>query len=358
MSLPVIQLSGTPYEQGLRHGKELKDLIKHNIDLYFDYFEEECKLPREEVLTRGEKYLKAIASQSPDFFKGMRGIADGSGFGINELAAVNVRFEIIYYQLMVKGMTDGCTSFAISPNASANGHLIIGQNWDWIPGVKGAVLHTIDPDGLETLSFTEAGVFGGKIGFNTAGIGLAVNGMSTTEDDWSRLFKPFHARCYEILRSRDIDSAVRIVTGTKRSCSTNFLIAQLPDKVVDVESSPDKVRLLDPEKDLLVHTNHFLDPEVLGVTEPSDERRRLSTHRRDRLLELLSANQPVSLEDIQGHLRDHDGYPNSVCRHLEPEDSEERFETVVSVVADPKEQKLYICDGHPCTNAYQQISII
>ncbi len=53
-------------------------------------------------------------------------------------------------------------------------------------------------DGLRTLSFTEAGIFGGKIGLNSAGLGLTVNGLTTTDDDWSRLSKPFHVRCYEI----------------------------------------------------------------------------------------------------------------------------------------------------------------
>ena len=36
-----------------------------------------------------------------------------------------------------------------------------------------------------TLAFTEAGIFGGKIGLNSAGLGLAINGITTVDDDWA-----------------------------------------------------------------------------------------------------------------------------------------------------------------------------
>ena len=36
------------------------------------------------------------------------------------------------------------------------------------------MLHTLEPGGLETLSFTEAGIVGGKIGLNSLGLGLTI----------------------------------------------------------------------------------------------------------------------------------------------------------------------------------------
>lgn len=63
MSLPVLDLSGTPYEQGLQHGQELKGRIKHNIQVYFERFEHAARLPRHEVLARAAQYEEAIATQ-------------------------------------------------------------------------------------------------------------------------------------------------------------------------------------------------------------------------------------------------------------------------------------------------------
>ena len=160
-----------------------------------------------------------------------------------DLLVLNLRYELLYYQYGVcaVGGADGCTSFALLPDASANGHLLLGQNWDWIPGVKGAFLHTREADGLETLGFTEAGIVGAKIGLNSAGLGLVINGMMSTVDDWSRAVMPFHVRCYEILRRRTLAEAASVITDTPRSCSANFLIAQTPDHALNIEASPDAV---------------------------------------------------------------------------------------------------------------------
>src|SRR5207248_4331350 len=134
-----------------------------------------------------------------------------------------------YYQYSVLpvGGPDGCTSFALLPSQTVNGHVLIGENWDWIPEVQGALLHSHDSESdLETLTFTEAGIVGVKIGLNSTGLGLAINGLLTTVDDWSRPVKPFHLRCYEILRCRTVSAASNVVRGQPRACSTNFVLAQ------------------------------------------------------------------------------------------------------------------------------------
>jgi isopenicillin-N N-acyltransferase-like protein len=356
MSLPVLHLSGTPYEQGLQHGQELKERIAHNIQVYFERFEREGQLPQEEVLARAVRYGQAIAAQNPDYLAGVRGVAHGSGLDLDQLLALNVRYEILYYQFSVNAMADGCTAFAVLPGESTGGHLLLGQNWDWIPQVQGAVLHTFEPDGLETISFTEAGIVGGKIGLNSAGLGLAVNGLHTTDDDWSRLAQPFHLRCYEILRSREFDAAIQVVTGTHRACSTNFLMAQAPDRVADIEAAPDQVHWLGPENGCLVHTNHFLDPQALGVVEPPNKRRPSSYHRLHRLHHLLEVKRPLAIEDIQDYLRDHQAYPDSVCRHEHPDlPPEEQYRTVTSVIMDLHTRELHLSDGPPCQSVFQRV---
>jgi isopenicillin-N N-acyltransferase-like protein len=358
MSLPVLYLSGTPYKQGLQHGQRLKDRIAHNVQVYFERFESEVGLSRAEVLARAITYGDAIALQNPEYFAGIEGVADGSGLDFDQLLALNVRYEIIYYQFSANAMGDGCTSFAVLPSASANGHLLTGQNWDWIPQVKGAVLHTIEPDGMETISFTEAGIVGGKIGLNSAGLGLAINGLHTTSDDWSRLSKPFHVRCYEILRARDVETAAQVVTGEERACSTNYLIAHVPDRIVDVEAAPNQTCILGPENGSLVHTNHFLDPDALGVVEPPRKPWSSTNHRRDRMLDFLASKRPLGVKDIQGYLADHQTYPHSVCCHEDPDLLPgERYRTVTSVVMDLHTRELHISDGPPCQNGYQRVSL-
>ena len=357
MTLPLLHLDGSPFEQGLQHGRALGDLIAHNLDLYFDRFSREARLSSEDVLARATLYLSAISAQNADYFDGLRGVADGSGFTLEQIAALNVRYELMYYELGRIAMADGCTAFAVAPPTSANGHLLLGQNWDWIPNVRCALLHTVEPSGLRTLSLTEAGIVGGKVGLNSAGLGLAINGLTTTGDDWSRLSKPFHVRCYEILRSDDLDRAARVVTDTPRACSSNFLIAQIPDRIVDLEAAPDQVHLLTCASGNLVHTNHFVDPTALGIVETASELGPDSYDRLARLARLFGTERPVALEDVLRYLGDHQGYPNSICRHEDPCDPpDERYATVASVVMDLVDRVMLVSDGQPCLAPYQRVA--
>lgn len=273
---------------------------------------------------------------------------------------LNVRYELLYYQYGVcaVGGADGCTSFAVLPAASDNGHLLLGQNWDWIPEVKGAVLHTRELDGLETLGFTEAGIVGGKIGLNSAGLGLAINGLMTTVDDWSRMVLPFHVRCYEMLRARTLSAARSVVVDSPRSCSANFVLAQTPDLALDIEAAPDSVRELQAESGTLAHTNHFLDPGQLGVVEPPAERRPHSYSRLARMRELLDARAPVTIGDLEVALQDHDDFPDSICRHENTDDPPEEWcVTVTSAIMDLHDLSLRLTDGRPCEHLYEATSI-
>jgi isopenicillin-N N-acyltransferase-like protein len=362
MTLPLIHLTGTAHEQGLQHGRSLREHIHHNINVYFQRFEQECLLSREEVLHRARRYRTAIAQQSPDYDAGMRGIAEGADADLDEIAALNVRYEIIYYQSAVLAMAemerDGCTAFAVAPRNSANGHLLLGQNWDWIPWVHGAVLHTTEADGLETISFTEAGIHGGKIGFNSAGVGLAVNGITSTADEWTRLTEPYHLRCYQILRSRDWATAVAAITDTPRSCSANYLIAQTPDCAVDVEAAPDVVNEIQWQNGRIVHTNHFVDPAASGIEEPPNDWRYRSCNRFNRMQELIDSKHPVTIADMQHYLQDHTNPPGSICRHEDPAAPvDEQYRTVTSVVMDLHERTLYITDGPPCQADFQEFQL-
>lgn len=369
MTLPVIPLSGTPHAQGLRHGQALRDRVGQNVALYFERFEREVGLPRREVHRIVGLYAEAIARQNPAYYAGMQGVAEGSGAALADIAALNLRYEILYYQfgknaiaaasVRPEGTMDGCMAFAALPEATASGHLLMGQNWDWIPEVQGAVLQTTDDDGFQTLTYTEAGIVGAKIGLNTVGLGLCINGMTTVDDDWSRLARPFHVRCWEILRCRSIEAAQAVITREARSCSTNFLLAQAPGRVVDVEAAPDKINLLGCDlSGCLTHANHFIDPEALGIEEAPNERRLFSRRRAARLSELLHSCLPLTVEAIQETLRDRQDDPFGICRHRNPDEPPEmHYTTVTAVVMDLEMRTIHLTDGLPDTAPFQTVSL-
>lgn len=374
-NFPLLDLRGSPREQGETQGRLLRREILQNIEVYYRRFQEEVGLTPEEVARRTRAYEPVLQTESPSYWEGLLGIARGSGIEIGDVAMLNVRYELLYDRHSKTTVGGGCTGFALAASRTEERRLILAQNWDWIPEVRCALLRSVDERGFTILSFTEAGIFGGKIGFNSQGLGLAINGLNSTEDEWSRLQKPFHVRCHEILRSASVEEARRVVTDGERTCSANFLLAQAGEEPAPAASAPSRAdrgaeRLLDLESaprcvgrheatdGRIVHTNHFVDPRALGVTEPEADLHPCTHSRKERMERLLGSERAFSREDLRSFLRDHEGTPGSICRHPDPASpSWDRYATVASIVMDLTEREMEICPGLPCQGDYARISL-
>ena len=214
------------------------------------------------------------------------------------------------------------------------------------------------------LEYVESGkipnlIFAGKPGINSKGIGLAVNGMYSTADDWTRLAKPFHLRCYDILRSNSMDRALKVLTSSPRSCTANYIIGHSPRRAVDVELAPDKLRLIYSDGGIISHANHFVNPDVLGVSEPPNPRRFLSEFRQQRMELLLKKQPQLDISNIQKILKDHENNPQSLCRHRDASLSESQHTiTKTAMIMDLDERKLWATDGQPCKSIFEEFSIM
>src|SRR5229473_4483114 len=176
-TLPTLTLKGSPYQAGYKHGKKARPEIENNLEVYFRRFKSETELSHDVAISRAAKFLEVISKGSPEYTETMKGVAAGSGQEILDITALNVRYELMYSQfskigLKPKPKTFGCTAFAAEPEAVENGHLLMAQNWDWIPEVQGLFLKIRNVTGPDVVCFTEAGVVGGKIGLNSDGLGL------------------------------------------------------------------------------------------------------------------------------------------------------------------------------------------
>lgn len=355
--LPVVTLEGSPREQGLMHGRALREAIAHNHALYADRFAREGRLSTAEVEDRSRRYWEAIRTRHADYAAGVAGIAEGADRPLQDIVALNVRYEILYHQFAANAGADGCTAFAALPAATATGTVLMGQNWDWIPDVRGAIVRVREP-GRTWAAFTEAGILGGKIGLNDAGLGLAINGLTSMADDWARLATPFHVRCYEILRAGSVDEAVAVVDEAPRSCSANFLIAHRDGWARSIESAPAGTCALAPEDGAIAHANHFLAGDEIGLQEPPNPRRAGSLNRLAQMRRLLATGRPLDADRLMAHLRDHTGHPDSVCRHIDPHyPPEQHYETVASVVMDLGAGTMWAAPGPPCASEYRMLAL-
>jgi isopenicillin-N N-acyltransferase-like protein len=83
------------------------------------------------VVSRVGPWRKLVADHAPDLLEEMDGIAAGAGVHPDEVLALNARGEIARNHASGFTEMDGCSSFVLLPEATGDGHVYCGQNWDW-----------------------------------------------------------------------------------------------------------------------------------------------------------------------------------------------------------------------------------
>ena len=162
-----------------------------------------------------------------------------------------------------------------------------------------------------------------------------------------------------ILDAETTSDALATIQRSRRSSSANYLVAHDDGNVIDVESAPgdySRLFLLFPEDGVLLHTNHFLSPRFdrkdVSLWDMPDSPLRL-----DRLRRAVSATAgPLDVGVFRGALADHANHPSGVCCHPDPRsDPWERGATVASVLMDLDARRMWLADGHPCTEPYREL---
>lgn len=360
MPIPVIDLGNDPRERGRLHGEFLRFDVAHNLDTYFRRFEK-LGYSRDVVLAESAKWAPQLERLDPEFSAELEGIAEGSGRSIAEIAMLNVRYELIV-GLMKKAATssagagiDGCTSFALMPECTKSQATFIGQNWDWIPGVKTMVARVHRTDKTDFICFGETGTVGGMQGVNEEGVGVVINALLSAEDGKNAYRKPFRMRVRDVLNARNMHEAFLAICGTNRVAAMNFIIGHAEGEAIDIEAGPDQEAFLYASDGVLTHSNHFCKLEI-----KSDVVRLWpnTLYRHSRLARLLRKHQPLDIDEIKASMSDHFSYPHSICAHADNNEPESlRLETRNSILIDLNTRTMHVTDGSPCTNNYETFTL-
>ena len=351
---PVYRIdSESAYERGVQYGQQASEQIGATLETYRQIFRDFVRIDWEDAKQIGLSYAEPIERYDPKTAEEIRGVAEGCGLEHAELLALNARSEIALSARYV----DGCTAFAAFGRATRGATTILAQNWDWRPSLRDSmVVLLVEQPGRPSLTMlTEAGIIG-KLGFNSAGLGVCLNAIVT--DRLEPGATPLHVVLRGILNSRNLGEAVYAASRSGIACAANFLVAQHGNGALDIEAVPGDVDILLPEQDVLSHTNHLtslrlVSVRCLGKQAFPDTYPRLG-HVRRFLEERHGEIDENAARDI---LRDHANLPSSICRHLDEhlEPEGRRIHTVFSLVMNLEAQRLEVTNGPPCENDYLDI---
>lgn len=227
---------------------------------------------------------------------------------LNYHAAQDISYMLMNSPLIRRG----CTAFGVWGEATVQGHLLCGRNFDWEADPvfdEDRMVILCEPDeGIPFVSLAWAGMAGCVSGLNRAGISITVNGAPSELPADAATPTCLVAR--EVLQhAHDLAEAEEIIRQRKVFVSAMFLVGSRADgRFVVVEKTPRAMAVREPgtQEASLVCANHYLTAEFRDTPiNEAYKRSDTSLSRFDRLTELLKeAPKPLDAPACAAMLRD------------------------------------------------------
>jgi len=316
---PLIDLSGSPRERGRIHGKVAADRLRRGAKMYAESLLK-SGVDWAELERRAEALVPSIEKFDPTYIEEMRGIAEGANEPFAAVVLMNARTEMVAaarQEQEAKQVPDGCTAALALPEASADGVLLHGQNWDWRAecAETGVLLRIHRDDGPDILTFTEAGGLA-RSGLNSAGIGLTANALQCDRDYKCGPGIPLPFIRRKVLESAYLANAVHTIMSTPKLGSNHMAVSHCGGEAFGFECAPDDTFWIAPDRGVYVHANHWIaDSARAQVKDTGLAETPCSIYRDKRVRDQLSPKRgKLTLDDFRSAFFDDWGSPWSVCR--------------------------------------------
>ncbi|HEY8039231.1 MAG TPA: C45 family peptidase [Polyangiaceae bacterium] len=244
----------------------------------------------------------------------------------------------------------GCTSFALGPSMSADGHVLFARAFDFEAGDvfdRDKVVFLVREDGaLPFASVAWPGLVGAVTGMNAEGVAMVVHGARAGEPATDGMPVAFSLR-EALQRAHTTAEAVEILRGQRVMVSHIVFVADAAGRFAVVERAPGAAATVRESSDGTVAvTNHFEGPLA---SAPENLRVRETTTtlaRRARADELLAAVAPGTATPATALaiLRDHGCAGDLACP---PGDRRaiDAFIATHGIVADTTDRVLWVSAG-------------
>ena len=346
---PLIRISGTHREMGRQIGEACRKQVQHCIEsggkLLSDAYNH-LELTWEGARIRARKYMLVAQAYYPRYVEELAGIAEGANVSVDDVSVVNVMEALTDDALKLTR----CTSFAISDDCTANGHVLLAHNEDWVPEDEDDVyvIHATPKNECPFLAMTY-GCWLPNVGFNAYGIAQLCNSVFPKD---SRIGIPRVVVARAALASKTPDQAIQSVLPAQRAAGYNHLLAHESGELYSVEVSARHFAILYGENGYIVHTNHYLTP-AMQEFEREPVGMIASYVRYFRARRLVKREDQHTIETLQTIQRDHVNFSRAICNHsIDANDPLDRGKTINAMVIDLTAREMHIAWGNPCENPY------
>jgi len=271
--LPVLYLTGTPFEIGYANAALTEPMIRRQEDTILDLLRRVAPYRWTQFLLKAfvtykNRHLQdhVPAAYQLEMFGMTRGCPDPHpevGPAFHRVLNYHAAQDISYMMMNSPLLHGGCTGFATWNAQTRNGHLLVGRNFDWEPAPvfdEDRIVIVCEPDeGIPFISLAWAGMAGCVSAMNREGLAIFVNGAPSQLPGDAATPTCIVARDV-VQHARTIAEATEIIRRYRIFVSAMFLVASRRDgRAVVIEKTPAQMAVREPSGvSWIVCANHYL----------------------------------------------------------------------------------------------------
>ncbi|MBI0538775.1 hypothetical protein D9599_24775 [Roseomonas sp. KE2513] len=236
-------------ERGRQRASLLGDELLGGLEAYEAFFAK-AGLDRETIQAASGRVIDDVGAWRPRIVEEMDGIASEAGVDPWQIAALNARTELL--GMATNGAPGECSTLIYAPVGRSTERTTTPfgvQTWDWNEELND-YWHTQAVRGYvhDYVGITEHGILG-KIGVNSAGLGLFLNILAQQDDGVGGI--PVHLLAATILEeAATVEQAIELARATPIRSSTALTVVDR-QRAVSIELSPSGVFEVGPSNGLV-----------------------------------------------------------------------------------------------------------
>jgi hypothetical protein len=304
-AIPVLRLTGSPYEMGAQQGTLLRQPLRESVQTYlYDGFLRAAPSAHFDLLA----WARGLDVSLPEGVRReMAGIAHGAGLSYSDVLLLNVVPDYVCLAETLPGaytsapfvdMLDGCglgsAAFAAWGRSTYGGNLILGYSTaigqENVNGPRWVLVVRQPTHGNASVSVGTIGSVGVWLGVTEDGLLAALLPSASVDVATNGQTLPLLLR-QALEGSDDLDGVTNTILGSARICGGNLIVADsTAPEALTIELSAHRHALLSASKtgEFVACANHFLDRE-LAATQPTVQRNDGRAESESRLRSLQTA---------------------------------------------------------------------
>lgn len=213
--------------------------------------------------------LKIYRKHFPDFLEELEGVAITGGYDQDKLNYSFIGNSVAWLMSKPRYVRTACSVFGFKKDRN----VFVGRNYDWLPATEKAfkIYKTYNDRAYRYLTVSDMNIYKERTAIKDQVYlpidcinekGLFIGLTASINNDWAFGLSSMHIIKLIAENCKNVQEAVKVFNKVPLNCAKNFFIADAKGNMAIIEHfSGLNMKVITPKEDILIKTNHYIDPE-------------------------------------------------------------------------------------------------